>query len=57
MAKNKKQDEKTKILSTQAYSPIEDVKDGIVLVRNQNGTHDYVKIVEVSPINFNLRSA
>ena len=57
MSKNKKQDEKTKILSTQAYSPIEDVKDGIVLVRNQNGTHDYVKIVEVSPINFNLRSA
>src|SRR5699024_6970333 len=35
------------------YLPIEDIRNGIIYTRD----HRYVKIIEVSPINFLLRSA
>ena len=40
------------ITSTQAFSPIRDVRDGIVITKDDR----FVKIMEFSPINFGLRS-
>lgn len=40
------------ITSTQAFSPIRDVQDGIVITKDDR----FVKIMEFSPINFGLRS-
>ena len=40
------------ITSTQSFSPIRDVCDGIIVTK----TGDFVKIMEISPINFALRS-
>lgn len=40
------------IESTQIFSPIRDIKDGIVLTKDGR----FVKIMEFSPINFGLRS-
>lgn len=48
--KTKKQKIKT-ITSTQTFCPVLDVQDGVVLTRDNN----YVKIMEISPINFDLR--
>lgn len=48
MAKKLKQ-----IVSTQAFSPVSDVKGGIVITRDGR----YVKILEFSSINFSLLSA
>ena len=41
------------IVSTQAFSPVSDVKGGIVITRDGR----YVKILEFSSINFSLLSA
>ena len=48
MAKKRKQ-----IVSTQAFSPVSDVKGGSVITRDGR----YVKILEFSSINFSLLSA
>lgn len=40
------------IVSTQSFSPIRDVKDGIIITKDGR----FVKIMELSPINFGLRS-
>ena len=42
-----------KLTSSQSFSPIRDVKDGIVITKDGR----FVKIMEFSPINFSLRSA
>lgn len=41
-----------KLTSTQAYSPILGIKDGIVVTKNR----EYIKLLELTPINFELRS-
>ena len=41
-----------KIESSQAFSPLRDVKDGIIITKDRR----FLKIIEVSPINFLLRS-
>lgn len=41
-----------KIQSCQSFSPIRDIKDGIIITKDKK----YIKIMEVSPINFLLRS-
>ena len=41
-----------KLVSTQAYSPIREIRNGIVATKSG----DFVKIMEFSPINFFLRS-
>lgn len=48
MSKNKMQ----KIISTQTFCPIADVKDGIILTKDGR----FVRILEFTPINFLLRS-
>lgn len=50
MAKEKKI---KKIVSCQAFSPIRDVKDGIIITKKNH----FVKLMEFTPINFSLRSA
>lgn len=57
MAKNKKEKKEKKkelkeIVSTQSFSPIRDVKDGIILTKDGR----FIKVMEFLPINFNLRS-
>ena len=42
-----------KIRSTQIFSPIQDVRDGIIITKDRH----FVKVMEFSPINFGLRSA
>lgn len=49
---NKRQQKAVSMTSTQAYSPILGIKDGIVITKDGR----YVKILELSPINFELRS-
>ena len=39
-------------MSTQAFSPVRDIRDGIVITKDGR----FVKIMEFSPINFGLRS-
>lgn len=57
--KNNKQKQDTsksglmKIESCQAFSPLRDIKDGIIITKDRQ----FVKIIEVTPINFLLRSA
>lgn len=41
------------ILSTQMFSPVRDVKDGIICTKD----YRFIKLMEFSPINFSLRSA
>lgn len=41
-----------KIQSTQAFLPVRDIKDGIIITKDRR----YVKIIEIAPINFLLRS-
>lgn len=54
MAKSKeKKDKLQEILSTQMFSPIRDVRDGIICTKDGR----FVKLMEFSPINFSLRSA
>ncbi|MFP5522038.1 VirB4 family type IV secretion system protein [Peptococcus simiae] len=48
---NKKQ-ELEQIVSTQSFSPIRDVKDGIIITKDGR----FIKLMEVMPINFSLRS-
>lgn len=43
---------KYSIESSQAFSPIRDIRDGIIITKNRT----FVKIIEVNPINFMLRS-
>lgn len=45
-------DKLKKIKSSQAFSPIRDVRDGIIITKDGR----FVKIMEFSPINFSLRS-
>lgn len=52
MAK-KKQDKLKEILSTQMFSPIREIRDGIICTKDDR----FVKLMEFSPINFSLRSA
>lgn len=42
-----------KVKSTQMFSPVRDVKDGIIITKDGR----FVKLMEFTPINFNLRSA
>lgn len=52
----RRQEAKQKLLqiqSTQGFSPIRDVLNGIIVTKNG----DFVKLMEFTPINFNLRSA
>ena len=42
-----------KVKSTQMYSPIRDVRDGIIITKDGR----FIKLMEFSPINFSLRSA
>lgn len=52
--KNKKDTAKIKqIQSTQSFSPIREVRDGIICTKDGR----YVKLLEFSPVNFSLRSA
>ena len=52
--KNKTKKQKVKIVqSVQSFSPIKDVKKGIIITKDNR----YIKILEFSPINFMLRSA
>ena len=56
--KEKDQEEKKnkglrQIKSTQAFSPIRDIRDGIIITKNNH----FIKVMEFSPINFGLRSA
>lgn len=41
------------IRSTQMFSPVRDVRDGIIITKDSR----FVKVMEFSPINFGLRSA
>lgn len=50
--KNKKSNKLKQIKSTQAFSPIRDVRDGIIITKDGR----FVKILEFTPINFGLRS-
>lgn len=52
MAKKKKNKTLLKVQSTQNFLPIQDVKEGIVITKDRR----YVKILDISPINFLLRS-
>lgn len=54
---NQSKKEKTKktmmtIQSTQSFSPIQDVSEGIIITKDRR----FIKILEISPINFLLRS-
>ena len=40
------------IQSTQSFSPIQDVSEGIIITKDRR----FIKILEISPINFLLRS-
>ena len=40
------------LTSTQNFSPIRDVKDGIIITKDKR----YIKLMEFSPVNFGLRS-
>ncbi|MDO5398872.1 MAG: PrgI family protein, partial [bacterium] len=52
-AKGKKdKGSKLKIQSCQAFSPIQDISDGIIITKDRR----FIKILEVTPINFLLRS-
>ncbi len=51
--KKEKAPKLTQIKSTQSFSPVKDVQNGIIITKDG----DYVKIMEFSPINFLLRSA
>lgn len=42
-----------KVKTTQNFSPIRDIKDGIIITKDGR----FVKVMEFSAINFNLRSA
>lgn len=42
-----------KIKSTQMFSPVRDVRDGIIITKDGR----FIKLMEFSPINFSLRSA
>lgn len=44
--------ENTALMTTQRWVPVEDIRDGIVKLK----TGDYVKIIEVMPVNFKLKS-
>lgn len=48
-----KQKKIKKIVSCQAFSPIKDIRDGIIVTKKGN----FVKLMEFAPINFSLRSA
>ncbi len=54
---SKKTDSKEKkiqqIQSSQSFSPIRDVRDGVICTKDGR----FVKLLEFSPINFGLRSA
>lgn len=52
--KNLKEQKKNilKIESCQAFSTLRDIKDGIVITKDRR----FIKILEISPINFLLRS-
>ena len=52
MAKNR-QDKLKEIQSTQMFSPIREISDGIICTKDDR----FVKLMEFSPINFSLRSA
>lgn len=41
------------IVSTQSFSPIKDIRDGVICTKDGR----YVKILEFNPVNFSLRSA
>ena len=43
---------KFKLQSTQSFLPISDIKDGIIITKDRI----YLKIIEITPINFTLRS-
>ena len=51
-AAQKKKKSLMKIQSTQGFSPIYDISDGIILTKDRR----FIKILEVTPINFMLRS-
>lgn len=51
-AKGKQNSGLLQITSTQAFLPIRDVKDGIIITKDGR----FVKLMEFSPINFALRS-
>lgn len=48
-----KQKKLKKITSCQSFSPIKDIRDGIIVTKKGN----FVKLMEFAPINFSLRSA
>lgn len=57
LRKNKKEKEEkarelVQITSTQAFSPIRDIRDGIIITKDGR----FVKIMEFAPINFGLRA-
>lgn len=51
--KKKVSEEELVKTTVQNWQPIKDIKDGIVILKNG----EYVKIIEVVPINFKLKSA
>ncbi len=53
VGKKKVSEEELVKATVQNWQPIKDIKDGVVILKNG----DYVKIVEVIPINFKLKSA
>lgn len=55
---NKKVEENTKkvVKSTQSEISIKDVYDGIIIVDNGSKFKEYIKILEVKPITYSLRS-
>ena len=52
MGKKKNENKKIKIRSTQIFSPIRDIRDGIIITKDGR----FIKIMEITPINFGLRS-
>ena len=52
-SKNKVSEEELEKATVQNWQPIKDIKDGVVILKNG----EYVKIIEVVPINFKLKSA
>lgn len=52
MAKKKKGESLREIQSTQQYLPIQDVRDDIIVTKGM----EYYKLMEISPINFELRA-
>lgn len=44
---------KMTITSTQSFSPVLGIKDGIIVTKDER----YIKLMEISPINYELRSA